>query len=108
MLLIDAFYRLSLVYALTQTFTPNLILYYAISNLLVFVMSLVESQIRFGLKQALYVKHDVYRFMFMSVLFFGMSSLAQLSSGNYKMLVSFGLCLKFLVSALRAYNDSNF
>ena len=41
LLLIDALHRLSLVYALTQTFTPNLILYYAIGNLLVFVMGLV-------------------------------------------------------------------
>ena len=46
--------------------------------------------------------------MFMSVLFFGLSSLAQLSSGNFKMLVVFGICLKFLISALRTYNDSNF
>ena len=46
--------------------------------------------------------------MFMTVLFFGMSALAQLSAGSFKMLVTFGLCLKFLVSALRTYNDSNF
>jgi hypothetical protein len=71
-------------------------------------MGLVEAQIRYGLKEALYVKHDVYRFMFTSVLFFGMCALAQLSSGNFKMLVTFGLCLKFLISALRTYNDSNF
>lgn len=46
--------------------------------------------------------------MFMSVLFFGLSSLAQLTSGNFKMLVVFALCLKFLISALKTYNDSNF
>ena len=71
-------------------------------------MGLVEAQIRYGLKEGLYVKHDVYRFMFMSVLFFGFSSLAQLTDGNFKMLLVFGVCLKLLINALRTYNDSNF
>jgi hypothetical protein len=94
------------VYALTQTFVPNLILYYAVSNLVVFVMAQVEAQDRFGLKQSLYVKHDIYRFMFMSALFFGMSAIAHLFSSNFKMLVAFLLSLKFLLSAIRAYNES--
>ena len=50
----------------------------------------------------------MYRFMFMSVLFFGMSGLAQLSSANFKMLLTFLLCLKFFMSALSNYNLSNF
>lgn len=108
MLLIDGLHRLSLVYELTQTFCPNLILYYAISNLLIFVMGQVEAQERYGLKQSLYVKHDVYRFMFMSVLFFGLSGLAQLSSANFKMLLTFLICLKLFMAALSHYNDSNF
>ena len=99
---------MSLVYALTQTFCPNLILYYAISNLLIFVMGQAEAQHKYGLKQSLYVKHDVYRFMFMSMLFFGMSSLAQLSFANFKMLLTFLVCLKPLMTALQNYEESNF
>ena len=101
-------HRLSLVYELTQTFCPHLILYYAVSNLLVFVMGQVEAQDKHGLKQSLYVKHDVYRFMFMSVLFFGLSGVAQLSSANFKSLLTFLLSLKFFTSALKSYNESNF
>lgn len=67
----------------------------------------VESQLKYGLKESLYVKHDVYRFMFMTVLFFGLASLAQLASLNFKMLVAFLFCLKFLLAGLKEYSDSN-
>ena len=46
--------------------------------------------------------------MFMSVLFFGLSGVAQLSSANFKMLLTFLFCLKFFASALKSYNESNF
>lgn len=52
---------------LTQTFCPNLILYYSITNLLVFILSQVEAQSRYGLNKSLYVKHDIYRFLFLSL-----------------------------------------
>ena len=107
-MLVDGLHRLSIVYALTQTFCPNLILYYAISNLLIFVMAQAEAQDKYGLKQSLYVKHDIYRFMLMSMLFFGISSLAQLSFANFKMLLTFLVCLKPLMGALHSYDDSNF
>lgn len=102
----EGLHRLSLVYELTQTFCPNLILYYAISNLIVFVMGLVEAQDKYGLKQSLYVKHDVYRFMFMTCLFFALVGIAQIISSNFKSLLTFLACLKFLATALKTYNES--
>ena len=44
--------------------------------------------------------------MFMSVLFFAFAAIAQLTSYNFKMLITFAICLKFMVTALRAYNES--
>ena len=44
--MLEGLHRLALVYELTQTFCPNLILYYAFTNLLVFVLAQVESQAR--------------------------------------------------------------
>lgn len=41
LLLIEGLHKISLVYDLTQKFCPNLILYYAVHNLLVFIMSQV-------------------------------------------------------------------
>lgn len=41
LLIIEGLHRLSIVYELTQTFCPNLILYYAFTNLIVFVMAQV-------------------------------------------------------------------
>ena len=101
-------HRLSIVYELTQTFCPNLILYYAFSNLLVFVLAQVESQERYGISQSLYVKHDVYRFLFMSLLFFALVAFAQLFTSNFKMMVTFLLCLKFTIGAVRQYSENRF
>lgn len=44
--------------------------------------------------------------MFMSVLFFALAAIAQLTSYNFKMLITFVICFKFMVTALRAYNES--
>ena len=46
--------------------------------------------------------------MFMTVLFFGLGSLAQLSSSHFKMLATFLLTLKFWIKALHDYNDTLF
>ena len=44
----------------------------------------------------------------MSILFFGLSAVAQLFNYDFKMLISFGICFKFLMSGLRAYSDSKY
>lgn len=95
-------------YELTQTFCPNLILYYSISNLVIFVMAQVEAQDRYGLKQSLYVKHDVYRFMLMTAFFFCLASVAQLTNYNFKMLVTFLACLKPLITAVKGYSEGKY
>jgi hypothetical protein len=71
-------------------------------------MAQVESQERYGISQSLYVKHDVYRFLFMSLVFFGLVAVAQLFTGNFKMMVTFLLSLKFIIGALRHYSDNRF
>lgn len=99
---------MALVYVLTQTFCPNLILYYSISNLLVFILSQIEAQCRYGINKSLYVKHDIYRFLFISIAFFAITSITQVSSYGFKMLIVFFLGLKWHVGALRNYNDNKF
>lgn len=104
LLIIEGLHRLALVYVLTQTFCPNLILYYSITNLLVFILSQVEAQSRYGINKSLYVKHDIYRFLFLSIAFFAITSLTQISSYGFKMLVIFLLALKFHAGAIHNYN----
>jgi nitrate reductase NapE component len=99
---------LALVYVLTQTFCPNLILYYSISNLLVFILSQVEAQAKYGINKSLYVKHDIYRFLFLCIAFFAITSITQVSSYGFKMLIIFAVSLKWHVNALQEYNENNF
>lgn len=108
LLIVEGLYRLALVYVLTQTFCPNLILYYSITNLLVFILSQVEAQSRYGLNKSLYVKHDIYRFMFLSLIFFFLTSVTQVSSYGFKMLAVFFLSLKWHFGALRDYEENKF
>jgi hypothetical protein len=44
--------------------------------------------------------------MFITCLFFALSAVAQLTTSNFKSLVTFLGCLKFLATALKTYNDS--
>jgi hypothetical protein len=108
LLIIEGLHRLALVYELTQTFCPNLILYYLITNFIVFIVSQIEAQYKYKLSDSLYVKNDIYRFIFMSLIFFGMVSIAQLSYYGFKMLIIFLATLKFYWTAVRAYNNNNF
>jgi len=108
LLLLEGLHRLALVYELTQTFCPNLILYYSIANLLVFTLSQVEAQSRFGLPHSLYVKHDVYRFLVVGILFFAITAATQLSTYGPKMLFSFIFCFPTHLCALNNYSDNKF
>lgn len=108
LLIIEGFHRLALVYVLTQTFCPNLILYYSITNILVFILSQVQAQERYGLNKSLYVKHDIYRFLFLSLIFFAITSFTQVSSYGFKMLIVFLLALKWYINALQNYNENKF
>lgn len=108
LLIIEGFHRLALVYVLTQTFCPNLILYYSITNILVFILSQVEAQQRYGLNKSLYVKHDIYRFLFLSLIFFAITSITQISSYGFKMLLVFVLTLKLYINSLQKYNENKF
>jgi nitrate reductase NapE component len=108
LLIIEGLHRLALVYVLTQTFCPNLILYYSITNLMVFILSQVEAQSRYGLNKSLYVKHDIYRFLFLSLLFFAITSITQISSYGFKTLIVFILALKWHINALQNYDESKF
>ena len=40
----EGLHRLAIVYELTQTFCPNLVLYYLVFDLLVFILSQAEGQ----------------------------------------------------------------
>jgi hypothetical protein len=104
LLVIEGLHRLALVYVLTQTFCPNLILYYSISNLLVFILSQVEAQSKYGINKSLYVKHDIYRFLFLSIAFFAITALTQISSYGLKMLTVLALSLKWHLGSLQNYN----
>jgi hypothetical protein len=107
-LLLEGLHRLALVYELTQTFCPNLILYYSIANLLVFTLSQVEAQSRYGLSHSLYVKHDVYRFLVVGILFFAITAATQLSTYGPKMLIAFILCFPTHIFALNNYTENKF
>lgn len=54
------------------------------------------------------MKHDIYRFLFLCIAFFAITSITQASSYGYKMLVIFGVSLKWHVDALQEYNENNF
>jgi nitrate reductase NapE component len=108
LLIVEGLHRLALVYVLTQTFCPNLILYYSISNILVFILSQVEAQGMYGINKSLYVKHDIYRFLFLSLAFFAITSITQISSYGFKMLLVFILTIKWHVGSLQKYNENKF
>lgn len=108
LLILEGLHRLSVVYELTQTFCPNLILYYAFTNLFIFVLAQIESQQRYGIKQSLFVKHDVYRFLFMAIMFFCFIAIAKLFSSNFKMITAFLLSFKLLLNSIYAYNENKF
>lgn len=46
--------------------------------------------------------------MFMSAFFFCLASVAQLTNSNFKMLVTFLVCLKPLISAVKGYSEGKY
>lgn len=60
------------------------------------------------MNKSLYVKHDIYRFLFLSLIFFFLTSITQVSSYGIKMLVVFFLSLRWHFGALRDYEENKF
>lgn len=68
----------------------------------------MEAQGRYGINKSLYVKHDIYRFLFLSIVFFAITSFTQISSYGFKMLIIFLLTLKWHLGSLQNYNENKF
>jgi len=88
--LVDALNRVAIFYELTRTFNPNFGLYFFGNNLLTLICYMLEG----NRKQVLYVRHDIYRIMIITMSYLFLFSLFQ-SSITYRPLIIFLLTSYF-------------
>ena len=88
--LVDALNRVAIFYELTRTFNPNFGLYFFGNDLLTLICYMLEG----NSKLVLYVRHDIYRIMIVTMGYLFMFSLFQLSI-TIRPLVIFALTAYF-------------
>jgi hypothetical protein len=97
--LVDGLNRVAIFYELTRTFNPNFGLYFFGNNLLSLICYMLEG----NRKRVLYVRHDIYRIMIVTMGYLFMFSLLQLSV-TYRPLVIFLMTGYFFYEMIQEFS----
>ena len=98
--LVDGLNRVAIFYELTRTFNPNFGLYFFGNSLLTLICYMLEGD----RKLVLYVRHDIYRIMIVTMGYLFMFSLFQLSI-TYRPLIIFVLTAYFFYEMIQEFSN---